>query len=143
MLRYYRCDTPYHATLFKGGWHSPKMVRDPPPWHLVSHRHICAIPDFATYRGPGKQARNSFAILSLQVSPDMKSIAAGPLSLKIPLLDRKLFVGVVYGWRSPILSQLRDVNSALPKRINLENFEANPPPLHTKNCKVGPPPPRF
>ena len=25
------------------------MVRYP-PWHLVSHRHICAIPPFATYR---------------------------------------------------------------------------------------------
>ena len=22
----------------------------PPPWHLVSHRHICAIPHLATYR---------------------------------------------------------------------------------------------
>ena len=29
---------------------------------------------------PGKQARKSFAILSLKVSRDMKSIAAGPLS---------------------------------------------------------------
>ena len=26
------------------------MVRYPPPWYLVSHRHICAIPHFATYR---------------------------------------------------------------------------------------------
>ena len=25
------------------------MVRYP-PWYLVSHRHICAIPHFATYR---------------------------------------------------------------------------------------------
>ena len=31
---------------------------------------------------PGKQARNSFAILSLKVSRDMKSIAAGPLSIR-------------------------------------------------------------
>ena len=31
-------------------------------------------------RYPIKQARESFAILSLQVSRDMKSIAAGPLS---------------------------------------------------------------
>ena len=30
ILRYYRCDTPYSAILFKGGWHSPKMVRYPP-----------------------------------------------------------------------------------------------------------------
>ena len=28
----------------------PKMVRYPPPWHLVSSRYICAIPHFATYR---------------------------------------------------------------------------------------------
>ena len=61
------------------------MVRYPPlvlsftqahlcdtPWCNVS-RDNCAIP-------PQKQARNSFAILSLQVSRDMKSIAAGPLS---------------------------------------------------------------
>ena len=26
------------------------MVRYPPLWYLVSHRHICAIPHFATYR---------------------------------------------------------------------------------------------
>ena len=26
------------------------MVRYPPPWHLVSHRHTCAIPHFAKYR---------------------------------------------------------------------------------------------
>ena len=49
ILRYYRCDTPCRAILFQAGLHSPKMVRYP-PWHLVSHRHICAIPRFATYR---------------------------------------------------------------------------------------------
>ena len=65
------------------------MVRYP-PWYLVLHRHICAIPHFATYRAiivryptskQKKQARKSFAILSLQVSHDMKSIATGPLRL--------------------------------------------------------------
>ena len=30
ILRYYRCDTPYRAILFKGGEDSPKMVRYPP-----------------------------------------------------------------------------------------------------------------
>ena len=35
----------------------------------------------------GKQARKSFAILSLKASRDMKSIAAGPLSLSNP--DRR------------------------------------------------------
>ena len=49
ILRYYRRDTPYRAILFQGGLHSPKMVRYP-PWYLVSHRHICAIPHFAIYR---------------------------------------------------------------------------------------------
>ena len=49
ILRYYRCDTPYRAILFKGGEHSPKMVRYP-PWYLILHRHIRAIPHFATYR---------------------------------------------------------------------------------------------
>ena len=29
ILRYYRCDTPYRAILFKGGRYSPKMVRYP------------------------------------------------------------------------------------------------------------------
>ena len=66
ILRYYRCDAPYRTILFKGGpypsfpcffgiqtskgkeggQHSPKMVRYPPPWCLILHRHICAIPHF-------------------------------------------------------------------------------------------------
>ena len=49
IVRYYRCDTPYRAILFKGVEHSPKMMRYP-PWYLISDRHICAIPHFATYR---------------------------------------------------------------------------------------------
>ena len=70
ILRYYRCDssdTPYRAILFK------------------LHRHICAIPHFATYRAiivryPIRKNKHEMvsAILSLQVSRDMKSIAAGP-----------------------------------------------------------------
>ena len=44
ILRYYRCDTPYRAILFKGGQQSPKMVRCPP---LV---RSFAILSFATYR---------------------------------------------------------------------------------------------
>ena len=55
---------------------------------VLTHTHIGAIPHFATYRAiivryPIKQARKSFAILSLQVSRDMKSIAAGPLRMCI------------------------------------------------------------
>ena len=38
ILRDYRCDTPYRSIPCRGGWHSPKMVRSPPPW--VSHRPI-------------------------------------------------------------------------------------------------------
>ena len=49
ILRYYRCDTPYRAILFQGKSTPPKWC-DTPPWYLVSHRHICAIPHFATYR---------------------------------------------------------------------------------------------
>ena len=57
-----------------------------PPLALSFTRHVCAIPHFATYRAiiaryPTKQAQKSFAILSLQVQHDMKSIAAGPLRL--------------------------------------------------------------
>ena len=50
----------------------------------VSHRHIRAMPHFAMCRAIivpypiKKQARKSFAILSLQVWRDMKSTAAGP-----------------------------------------------------------------
>ena len=29
---------------------TPPKWCDTPPWYLVSHRHICAIPHFATYR---------------------------------------------------------------------------------------------
>ena len=68
---------------------TPPKWRDTPPWYLVSHKHICAIPHFATYRAIivrypiKKQAQKSFAILSLQASRDMKSIAAGPLSPQV------------------------------------------------------------
>ena len=50
ILRYYRCDTPYRAILSNASWHSPQNGVIPPPWHLASHRHIRAIPHFATYR---------------------------------------------------------------------------------------------
>ena len=50
------------------------------------------IPHFATYRAiivryPEKQAGKLFAVLSLQVSCDMKSIAAGPLRLRVLVLS--------------------------------------------------------
>ena len=51
IMRYYCCDTPYRAILFRGGggWHPPKWC-DTPLWYLFSHRYICAIPHFATSR---------------------------------------------------------------------------------------------
>ena len=82
------CDTiaaiPHIARYFLREVSTPPKWCETPPWDLVLHRHICAIPHFATYRAiivryPIKQAQKSFAILSLQVSRDMKSIAAGPL----------------------------------------------------------------
>ena len=84
ILRYYRCDTPYRAILFKGGEHSPKMVRYPPLVLNFTQTHPCDTPFCNVSRDncaiPHKNKHeNSFAILSLQVSRDMKSIAAGPL----------------------------------------------------------------
>ena len=34
---------------FSGRFAAPQNGAIPPPWYLVSHRHICAIPHFATY----------------------------------------------------------------------------------------------
>ena len=48
------CDTiaaiPHIARYFLTEVSIPPKWCDTPPWHFVSHRHICAIPDFATYR---------------------------------------------------------------------------------------------
>ena len=64
ILRYYRCDTPYHAIHFPG-------VK-----HLDPLRHIYAIPYFAKYLAMIVQypinASMHFGILSLQASRDMK-----------------------------------------------------------------------
>ena len=65
MLRYYRCDTLCRAMLFQVGWHSPQNGAIPPRY-LVSQRHTCAIPHFATHcsiivRCPKNQAQNRFA----------------------------------------------------------------------------------
>ena len=49
ILRYYRCDTPCRAIHVREVCTPPKLC-DTPSWHLVSHRHICAMPHFATYR---------------------------------------------------------------------------------------------
>ena len=44
MLRYYRCNTPYRATLFQGGQHSPKMVRYPFLALSFTQAHLCNTP---------------------------------------------------------------------------------------------------
>ena len=64
----------------------PQNGAIPPPWHLVSTQaHLCDTPFCNIWRDncaiPHKNKHEtSFAILSLQVSRDMKSIATGPLS---------------------------------------------------------------
>ena len=48
------CDTiaamPHTARYFFREVSTPPKWCETPPWYLVSHRHICAIPHFATYR---------------------------------------------------------------------------------------------
>ena len=67
----------------------PPKWCDTPPWYLVlAQAHLCDTPSCNVSRDNcaiphKKQARKGFAILSLQVSRDMKSIAAGPLIRKI------------------------------------------------------------
>ena len=41
---------PISRDTFSGRVALPQNGAIPPPWCLVSHRHICAIPHFATYR---------------------------------------------------------------------------------------------
>ena len=53
ILRYYRCDFPaisHIARYFLREVSTPPIMLRYPPWYLVSHKHICAIPHFATYR---------------------------------------------------------------------------------------------
>ena len=61
------CDTiaaiPHVARYLFGEVSTPQKSCDTSPWHLVSHRHICAIHHFATYRAiivryPIKTSRN-------------------------------------------------------------------------------------
>ena len=87
----------------QGGYHSPKMVRYPPLVLSFTQAHNGAIPHFAAYRAisvryPTKQARTSFAILSLQVSRDMTSIAAGPLSMLQHITVPKLLHYSTLSW---------------------------------------------
>ena len=41
---------PISRDTFSGRLAAPPKWCDTPPWYLVSHKHICAIPHFATYR---------------------------------------------------------------------------------------------
>ena len=67
----------------------PKSVRYPLFVLSFTQAHLCDTPFCNVSRDncaiPHKQARKTFAILSLQVSRDMKSIAAGPLSVFLEL----------------------------------------------------------
>ena len=87
ILRYYRCDTPYHTTSFQGGLHSHNMVRYPPLALRLAQAHLCDTPfcnisrDIcATSHFKKKQHKQVLVIPSLQASRDMKSISAVPLS---------------------------------------------------------------
>ena len=56
---------PISRDTFSGRLALPQNGAIHPPWYLILHRHICAIPNFATYRAiivryPQKQARKSF-----------------------------------------------------------------------------------
>ena len=67
----------------------PQMVRSRTLVLNVTQTHLCDTPFCSLSRNSSaiphkKQARNSFAILSRQVSRDMRSTAAGPLSLMAP-----------------------------------------------------------
>ena len=78
----------YHISHDTSSWRitAPKNGAIPPPWYLVSHRHICAISHLQHIQQqlcdtPHKQTANSFALLSLQVSHNIRSIAAEPLKI--------------------------------------------------------------
>ena len=50
ILRYYRCDTPYRTILLSAIPAIPQQGAIPPIGAFFLHRHISAIPHFATYR---------------------------------------------------------------------------------------------
>ena len=50
ILRYTIAAIPHIAQYFLREASTPPKWCDTPPWYLVLHRHICAIPHFATYR---------------------------------------------------------------------------------------------
>ena len=84
ILWYHRCDNPYRAILFKERLALPQNGAIPPP--LVpsfTQAHLCDTPcnvsrDNCAIPHLKKASMKELAILSLQVSRDMKSIAAGP-----------------------------------------------------------------
>ena len=89
ILRYYRCDPLYRAMLFKGAQHSPKIVRYPPLVLNFTQAHLCDTPFCNVSRDncaiPHKNKHERvLRYYPLQVSRDMKSIAAGPLVFPPP-----------------------------------------------------------
>ena len=122
ILRYYRCDAPYYfhiARYFSRELALPQNGAIPTTWHLVSHRHISAIPHFATSHRTSARclAQNIFAILTLQTTRNMKSIVAGPLS---PGCSQKI-VSVIFPY----------VPFLLPEKAQLQagSFPDHPYPL--------------
>ena len=102
----YRCDTPISRDAFSG------RLTAPPKWCdtliLVlsfTQAHLCDTPfcnishDNCTIPPPPpeKQAPRSFAILLLQVTHDMKNIAAGPLSFRQYRFEKVLGFRIL-GW---------------------------------------------
>ena len=77
---------PVLRDTFSGRLAAPKNGAIPPPWYFYLHQtYLCDTPFCNISRDncaiPHKNKHKIvFAILSLQVSRDMKSIAAGPLS---------------------------------------------------------------
>ena len=76
---------PVLRDYLKGGQQSPKIVGYPPLALSFTQAHLYDTPFCNISRDKSaiaqKTSTNNFAILSLQVSRDMKSIAAGPLRL--------------------------------------------------------------
>ena len=160
ILRYYRCDTPYHDIArysFREASAPPKWC-ETPPWYLAP-----AIPHFAMYRAiivqyPPKKARKRFAILSLQVSHDVKSIsiAAGALSFSavcyaifwrflcetcsktcdFALRKRSEFSAVAFFWETGTLSA---TSHSLSKEDQIvQQLLASTMPVHSRGCFVVP-----
>ena len=90
---------------------SPKMVRYPRWAPSFTQAHLCDTPfchisreNCAMTTPPLSETRNSFAILSLQVSPDMESIAVGPPRSGFQMkLVSEIICLILHGGKNPCL----------------------------------------